>query len=116
MTIENRKVNQRDRIPVNKENMPYRIAIPLPRTTYELEFRYNEFADMFTVGLYKSGELICTEPLIFGATLFDAVYTADKFPPIRIIPTDNSGTATVCNWNSFGNTIFLEIFNREGGD
>ena len=36
------KVNKRDRIPVKKENMPYRMTISLPRTSYELEFKYNE--------------------------------------------------------------------------
>ena len=106
------KVNKRDRIPVKKENMPYRMTISLPRTSYELEFKYNEVADMFTVGLYKGESLICVEPMIYGVQLFERFYQPGVHPAMKIVPTDSSGAASAANWNNFGETVFLEIFNR----
>lgn len=108
------KVNKRDRIPVKKELMPYKMMIPLPRTNYELEFKYNAAADMFTVGLYKNGGLICTEPLIYGVQLFERFYQPEVFPALRIIPNDSSLRSKSVNWNNFNSTVFLEIFNKAG--
>ncbi len=102
---------KRDRILIEKANIPYRFAIALPRTKYELEIRYNKTGDFFTIGLYKDNELICIEPVVYGAPLFAQLYQPGTYPALRIVPTDSSGNATRVTWNNFNETVFLEIYN-----
>ena len=102
---------KRDRILIEKANIPYRFAIALPRTEYELEIRYNETGDFFTVGLYKNNELICIEPIVYGAQLFKQLYQPGIYPALRIVPVDNSGVSTRVTWDNFNETVFLEVHN-----
>lgn len=101
----------RDRIEIIKELIPYRFNIALPDEVFSLEVSYNKQHDFFTIALYKDNELVCaSEPIVYGAPLWNDVYTSDKFPPLTIIPHDESGENNVVNWSNFGETVFLEIF------
>ena len=102
---------KKDRILIQKENIPYRFSIALPSTMFELEIRYNKTEDMFTVGLYKNGSLICIEPIIYGVPLFRQLYQPELYPSLIICPNDSSGENDRVTWTNFSETVFLEIKN-----
>lgn len=102
----------RDRIEIVKELIPYRFNIALPDEIFSLEISYNQRYDFFVIALYKDNELICAaEPLVYGVPLWNDVYEAGKFPPLTIIPHDESGTNNTVTWENFNSTVFLEVFN-----
>lgn len=103
---------KKDRIIINKSQIPYRFAISLNLTTFMLEIRYNEEHDLFTIGLYdKEGTLICIEPVIYGAELFKQHYQSGIYPTMKIVPLDESGNADCVTWDNFNETVFLIIEN-----
>ena len=102
---------KKDRILINKNNIPYRFTIPLPKESFDLEIRYNTTEDIFTVSLYKNDELICIEPIIYGRPLFKQLYQPEIYPALTIIPIDNSGENTAVTWSNFNETVFLEVDN-----
>ena len=104
----------RDRILIEKANIPYRFSIALPRELFELEIRYNESADIFTVSLYKDSKLICIEPIVYGRRLFAQLYQPTKYPALAIEANAASGDESRATWDNFGETVFLEVFNMEG--
>lgn len=104
----------RDRIPINKELIPYSFEIVLGNENFVFEINYGVSNDLFTVSLYKDNELICTEPIICGVPLFSDVYRTGKYPRVDIVPLDESGTETQVNCGNFGDTVFLTI-DDEGG-
>ena len=102
---------KKDRILIEKANIPYRFSIALPQSMFELEIRYNKTADLFTIGLYKNDTLICIEPVIYGVPLFKQLYQPGAFPALTIIPTYSSGASSRVTWSNFNETVFLEISN-----
>lgn len=102
---------KKDRILIEKSNIPYRFSIALPVELYALEIRYNESADLFTISLYKNSELICIEPIIYGVPLFKQLYRPSVYPSLIIRPNDSSGENTRVTWANFNDTVFLEIEN-----
>ena len=103
---------RKDRILIEKSLIPYSFSIPLNDVTYIFEVRYNAEGDFFTVGLYdRDGNLICTEPITYGAELFKPQYQSGKYPAIKIVPVDDSGSTSVANWNNFNENVFLTIDN-----
>lgn len=103
---------RRDRILINKEMIPYIFSIPLNATIYNLEIRYNAECDLFTVGLYdRGGNLICIEPIIYGAELFKPHYQAGVYPAISIVPLDESNNSNAVTWDNFNEKVFLTIDN-----
>ena len=102
---------KKDRILIEKQNIPYRFQVALPQNAFELEIRYNKTADLFTAALYKSGELVCIEPVIYGTQMFEQVYQPGIYPAIRIVPVDSSGEQSAVTWDNFNETVFLEIDN-----
>lgn len=105
---------RKDIIKIDKTLIPYKFAIPLGDVMYRFEVRYNAEADLFTIGLYDvDNNLICTEPLIYGAELFAKQYQPNVYPAMRILPIDESGEETAVTWDNFGKTVFLVIDNTE---
>ena len=105
----------RDRIEINKELIPYTFDILLGGEMFNIRVDYNSYADMFTLTIYKDGELICAgEPVIYGVPLWGDVYEAGKYPAVDIIPLDESGEANAVTWDNFNETVFLVIVNQEG--
>jgi hypothetical protein len=101
----------RDRISINKKLVPYSFGILLGSVWYQLEVKYNSYGDFFTVGLYKDNSCLCSgEPLIYGKPLFNDFYSAD-FPALTLIPVDEAGNNNVVNWDNFGETVFLSVYN-----
>lgn len=104
----------RDRIEIDKSLLPYSFDILLASEWYNLEFKYNESFDLFTVTLSKNDEvLVYDEPLIFGMPLFGDLYTSGDFPILTIEPYDESGQETDITYENFGETVFLTINNFE---
>lgn len=103
----------RDRIIVDKNLIPYSFEIALANEVFGLSFDYNESGDLFTVSLYKGGELIVTEPIIYGQELFGDVYMPEKYPAVRIVPIDESGNENKVTFDNFGKTVFLVIDDTE---
>ena len=104
----------RDYIEIKKELLPYKFNILLADDWFELYVSYNKTADMFTVTLYKGGELIATEPLVLGVPLFQDVYQPGRFPAITLVPYDESGDATKVTYENLGRNVFLTIDDEEG--
>lgn len=102
---------KKDRILIEKVNIPYRFSIALPSEMFELEIRYNKTADLFTIGLYKNDTLICIEPIIYGVPLFKQLYRPSIYPSLTIIPIDSSGENSRVTWGNFNDTVFLEVDN-----
>ena len=105
----------RDRIIIDKESIPYKFDITLGEEAYTLDVNYNKSADLFTIGLYKQEVKICAgEPVVYGMPLFANVYKPMDYPPLQIIPLDESGNESRVTWDNFGNTVFLTI--DDGGE
>lgn len=103
-----------DTLGVLKSLIPYRCDIVLAGELFSLQFNYNSTADLFTVDLYKEGELICAgEPIIYGVPLWKDVYKAGIFPAVDIIPLDPSGECTAVTFENLGETILLMLDNGE---
>jgi hypothetical protein len=100
----------RDIIEINKDLIPYQFDILLGSDLFTLRVDYNKAADLFTIGLYKDGEMICAgEPLIYGVPLFSDIFTVGQYPEIDIVPLDESGQESAVTWDNFGKTVFLTI-------
>lgn len=100
----------RDRIIIDKELIPYNFEIILYDENFEISVDYNETADLYTITLYKDGELVVTEPIIYNQPLFKDVYRANgKYPAMTIVPTDESGEETEVTGDNFGSSVFLVI-------
>ena len=101
-----------DRIIIKKEMIPYNFSIDLYSTTFIFEIRYNAECDFFTIGLFdRDGNLLCYEPITYGAELFKPQYQAGVYPAMRIVPQDDSGQNSVVTWENFNETVFLTIDN-----
>lgn len=99
----------RDHIEIKKELLPYQFNILLAGQWFELYVSYNKSAEMFTVGLYKDGVLIATEPLVLGMPLFRDVYQPKRFPAVEMVPYDSSGLAEKVTYDNLGESVFLTI-------
>lgn len=101
---------------IHKDLLPYECDILLAGELFTLQFNYNATADLFTVDLYREGELICAgEPIIYGVPLWKDVYKADRFPALDIIPTDPSGEGNAVTFDNLGRTVLL-IVDNDGED
>ena len=106
---------KRDRILIEKSQIPYKFSITLNATPFILEIRYNAECDLFVIGLFaKDGKLVCYEPIIYGAELFKSHYKVGTYPTMRIVPLDESGENKAVTWENMNETVFLIIDN--GGD
>lgn len=105
---------RKDRISIIKSNIPYKFYISLPKAEYQLELQYNEWSELFTVGLYKSDRLICVEPVIYNRQLFRQLYQPGIYPALKIVPLDNNNDETAVTWENFNETVFLMIDNIGG--
>ena len=104
-----------DVLNIHKDLLPYECSILLAGELFGLQFNYNATADLFTVDLYRDGELICAgEPIVYGIPLWQDVYKAGIFPAVDIIPTDPSGESNAVTYDNLGSTVLLIVDN--GGD
>lgn len=100
---------------INKNILPYECIIQLAGEIFGLQINYNATADLFTIDLYKNGELVCAgEPIIYGVPLWHDVYTAGLFPAVDIIPTDLSRGSNAVTYDNLSNTVLLLIDNGGG--
>lgn len=100
----------RSYIDINKELIPYSITIPLEMDVFTMSVEYNAVADMFTVGLSKSGEvLVEAEAVVYGVPLFRDIYRSGKFPAVDIVPYDESGTYDYVSWENLNDYVKLTI-------
>ena len=105
----------RDRIIIEKDLLPYSFDILLGGEWFNLEFHYNETADLFTVTLSKESEvLVYNEPIIYGVPLFADLYQSGIFPALDIVPWDESEQENTVTWDNFNETVFLTI--KQGGE
>lgn len=100
----------RDRIEIEKSELPYNYDIVLGADEYRMLFKYNEFCDLFTCTLSLDGDiLVYDEPVIYGVPLFQDVFDPDNFPCVEIVPFDESGIEDEVNYDNLGETVFLTI-------
>lgn len=100
-------------IEVEKENLPYQCEMELGSELFELEFRYNELHDFFTIDLFKNEEvLVYGEKIVYGIPLFSDVYD-QRFPAPTIIPSDPSGIESSVTFENLNKTVFLRVVNEE---
>lgn len=105
-----------DVLEINKSLIPYKCEILLAKEPFVLEFNYNATADLFTVDLYKGGELICAgEPIVYGLPLWADVYKPDTFPAVNIIPLDPSGGSNRVTFDNLGKSVLLIVDNGAEG-
>ena len=101
-----------DVIEVKKDLLPYRCNILLAGEQFELLFKYNATAQLFTVDLFRDGELICAgEPLVYGLPLWRDVFKAETFPALDIIPYDPSGESNAVTYDNLSETVLLVVDN-----
>lgn len=100
---------------IKKDLLPYECAMQLAGEMFTLRFDYNAMAELFTVDLYKDGELLCSgEPIVYGIPLWQDVYRADTFPAVSIVPMDPSGEYDQVTYDNLSSTVLLVIDN--GGE
>lgn len=102
----------RDRIEIEKDQIPYTFDILLADEEFEIGIFYNQRADLFSVELIKNEETLCYEPIIYGVPLFQDIFQED-FPALQIVPVDESGIENEVTFKNFNETVFLTI---ENGD
>lgn len=106
----------KDYIEIRKDIVPYRFDILLGDEPYTIEVSFNTAADLFTLALYKEGELICAgEPLIYGVPLWSDVYMPN-FPKLTIIPYDEPRQAERVSYDTLGESVFLFIDDEGDGE
>lgn len=106
-----------DVLDIKKDLLPYECNILLAGEMFGLQFNYNATADLFTVDLYRDGELICAgEPVVYGVPLWSDVYNAETFPALRIVPKDPSGEINAVTYDNLGTVVLLIVDNGEGDD
>lgn len=89
-------------IPIDETSIPYKFSVSIFNSEYIFEVRYNETADIFTLGLYDTADnLICVEPIVYNVPLFEQHYQPNKYPSAKIIPKDLSGQETAVTWDNF---------------
>lgn len=104
-----------DTLEIKKDLLPYECTILLAGEQFGLQFNYNATADLFTVDLYKDGELICAgEPIVYGIPLWHDVRNAETFPAVDIIPIDRSGASDAITFDNLCDTVLLIVDN--GGE
>lgn len=102
---------------IKKEILPYECSIQLGGEIFGLLFKHNATADLFTVDLFKNGELVCAgEPIVYGQPLWGDVYKACVFPAVEIIPKDPSGECNAVTFDNLGRTVKLIVDNCEEGE
>lgn len=102
----------RDRIEIDKALVPYRFTIALGQLVFEMELHYNAALDGYVCHLYKGGELLCGgEKLVYGRPLFADCYEVEQYPPLRLVPLDESGTAEEVSEETLGTLVFLTVDN-----
>lgn len=104
----------RDRIPINKELVPYNFEIALADTTFLVGVDYNYTGDFFTLSLNDlEGNIISRgEKLVYNMQLWADIYDNRTFPCLTIKPVDAGYNEKQITWFNFGKTIFLEIFDE----
>lgn len=107
----------RDRISVEKSLIPYGFDILLGAEWFNLSFKYNEIAEIFTVTLSKDDTvLVDDEPIMYGMPLFGDMYQSGIFPMPVIVPWDESEQEKAVTWDNFNETVFLTIQQGSGAD
>ena len=95
---------------IEKELLPYQCDIVLGGALFTLHFSYNAMAELFTVDLYKGGELVCAgEPIVYGVPLWCDVYRQEDFPSVAIIPLDLSGESHTVTYDNLGETVQMIV-------
>lgn len=98
-----------EHIPIEKTNIPYRFEIELAAELFELEIRYNDTYNFFTVDLFKGSEtLVQGEKIVYGVPLFKNVRNLD-FPIVEITPIDEAGIEHTVTYENFQETVFLAV-------
>lgn len=106
-----------DVLEIKKELLPYVCNIQLAGEIFTLRFNHNATADLFTVDLYREGELLCAgEPIVYGRPLWADVRRAGVFPALEIIPKDPSGESNAVTFDNLSRTVLLIVANGEGGE
>ncbi|EFV74426.1 hypothetical protein HMPREF1013_05306 [Bacillus sp. 2_A_57_CT2] len=99
-------------INIEKPLIPYRFEIELGAEIFELEIRYNEIGDYFTIDLIKDGEVLAYgEKIVYGEPLFSEIFDT-RFPGPLIIPIDESGQETRVGYENLNVTVFLAVMNE----
>lgn len=99
---------------VKKELLPYQCDIVLGNIPFTLHFNYNATAELFTVDLYKDGQLVCAgEPIVYSIPLWCDVYQEGSYPPVAIIPLDPSDGSNRVTYDNLSETVLLIVTDRE---
>lgn len=99
-------------INIEKALIPYGFEIELGVEIFELEIRYNEVGDYFTVDLLKDEEvLVYGEKIVYGEQLFSEIFD-ERFPAPTIMPIDESGKETRVGYDNLNVTVFLVVMNE----
>ena len=100
-------------IEIEKTLIPYRFEIEFGAELFDIEIRYNEIGDYFTIDLYKDGEvLVYGEKIVYGEPLFSEIYDT-RYPAPTIVPIDESGKESRVGWDNLNETVFLVVMNDE---
>ena len=73
----------RDRIEIEKDQIPYSFDILLADEEFELGIYYNQRHDLFIIELIKNEETLGYEPIIYGVPLFQDIFQ-ENFPALLL--------------------------------
>ena len=96
-------------VPINKVQCPYYFQIRLPYQLYELEIRYNETHDFFTVDLRRNEATVVNgEKMVYGVPLFTDI-TDERIPPLTITPRSRNHEGQEVSYGTLEETVFLVV-------
>lgn len=95
-------------INIDKNEIPYRFEMELRGEFFEFEIGYNDQYDFFTLAVYKDGEFLGIDKLVYGRKLFLDIEDV-QFPKVDLIPIDPSGIESSITFKNFNGTVFIEV-------
>ncbi|MBM6763629.1 phage baseplate plug family protein [Ligilactobacillus agilis] len=95
---------------LNLDTLPMMFETNFANYDCSIQINYNEVGDFFTADLYDANgnPIILGEKLVYGKRLW-ADFVDSRLPAVDLVPLDESGRTTVCNKETFGQTVFLYI-------
>lgn len=100
----------RDKFDIELDTLPVQFETSFGEEAFQVQINYNELGDFFTIDIWDAtgNPIVYGEKLVYGRRIWRS-YANTELPAVDLVPLDESGQTTVCNKETFGQTVFLYI-------